>query len=627
MIGRIRALFGSQRFTKTWLPLGLTFVALGLLNYGLYFRLAPKTVKAVPTVTLPFADTFDSNDHSAWTDLGGTWNISDKTLVQTSPTGYDLGTAVNVKIDPTQPYQVSVNLKKLSDALGGGFLLNMQEAGRRQQSIMTRFNVDAGVVYLIFGYYDATSGFVGQGSTKLDIPVDYTDWVKLTAQVGTDTYQLLVNDKVAASNIPLQFKGGGVGLVTSISSVAFDNYKLEAWSPVAANAQPTNPPASAPTAALTAVAQVPAVTSVAPATDAKPRLADHFDTTGAADGIWTPLAGSWVFDSAEYVQKDTKGFDLTSVYRDPLQNSFRLAVQFRQLQGTGAGILFNMPAANNKNGAHMVRYVENGLTWGYFDANGTFQGQGYAKVAAPDITNHTLEITSDGTNYAISLDGTSLVQGVKLMSASGYFGLTTSESSAAFKSVEVYDAGTASVVQPTAAPSTAVELSVSSGQWTTKDGVITQSDAAPVDTITGVGVSAETFRASVDISLPALADAGGGIVFHMSGRDKPALGYMVRVAKGGQELFWGTYDATGSFKGAGGIPLDAATAGKPIALEIGVHRDNYDIYVNGKLLVSKLPFNDSKGAGLSAQRSGWLGLISFRGPVQFSNLRLTLGGE
>ncbi|MBX3082883.1 MAG: hypothetical protein KF716_14700 [Anaerolineae bacterium] len=621
MIGTIRRLFTSPRFAKTWLPIGLTIVALGVLNYGLYFRLAPKTVKAIPSVELPFTDVFESGDRSAWTDLGGSWQIVDNTLVQTSPTGYDLGTAVNVKIAETQPYQVTVSMKKLSDTLGGGLLLNMQETGRRQQSIMTRFNVDAGALYLIYGYYDATSGFVGQGSTKLDIPTDFTDWIKLSAQVGTDKYQLAVNDKIAAADIPLQFKGGGVGLITSVSSVAFDNYTLQAWSG-------DTSPAVQQSAQPTSVAEVSAPTAVPVAIGNKPRLADHFDQTGNAEGVWLPISGTWVFDNTEYVQKDTNGFDLTSVYYDPLQSTFRLAVQFRHLQGTGGGVLFNMPARDSKNGAHMVRYVADGLSWGYFDSTGVFQGQGYANTALPETASHILEVTSDGVNYAIHLDGALIVEGVKLMSSGGYFGLTTSQSSVAFKSVEVFDAGTVptSNVQPTATSNTAVELSVSSGQWTTKEGVITQNDAASVDSITGVGVSAETFRASAEISLPDLPDAGGGLLFYMSERDNPALGYMVRLGQGGKELFWGTYDAQRVFVGAGSIPLDVTTD-KPIKLEIGVHRDSYDIYVNGKMLVNQLPFNDSKGAGLSVQRSGWLGLISFRGPVQFTNLQLTLGGE
>ena len=146
----------------------------------------------------------------------------------------------------------------------------------------------------------------------------------------------------------------------------------------------------------------------------------------------------------------------------------------------------------------------------------------------------------------------------------------------------------------------------------------TQLDDAKTDYIAGTGVAGESYRASVEITLPdgdELSDAGGGLVFHMNGREDPSSGYMVRFAEGGQEIFWGAYDAEGVFQGLGSSPLDLER-GVPHELTLLVRSGDYDILVDDDVLVSGIPLE---------RESGWIGLISFRGPVSFSNFQLTIG--
>ena len=124
----------------------------------------------------------------------------------------------------------------------------------------------------------------------------------------------------------------------------------------------------------------------------------------------------------------------------------------------------------------------------------------------------------------------------------------------------------------------------------------------------------------MDILLPNAQDypeAGAGVIFHMAERDNPASGYMARFGRAGTEIFWGAYDENGVFTGQGGSPLeDPGNTARTLTLI--VRQESYDILVNGTPIVTDLPH---------VQPGGWLGLISYGGPVTFSNFQLSLGGD
>ncbi|MBK8020820.1 MAG: hypothetical protein IPK19_05160 [Chloroflexi bacterium] len=206
------------------------------------------------------------------------------------------------------------------------------------------------------------------------------------------------------------------------------------------------------------------------------------------------------------------------------------------------------------------------------------------------------------------LDGSSIAEGVPLVSAEGYAALTVSQAAVRFTSAAIQGA----------APETT--FTGVSGDWISENGVITQRTAEMRDFLTTSGIQAERYIVSIDITLPELAtspDAGGGLVFHMGGRENLAGGHMVRFHRGGQELLWGWYDASGVFQYEAGQPLTLSDA-RTHTLTVNVRADQYDVAVDGTAVLNGIPL---RSAG------GWIGLLSFGGGVSFANFRLAITGE
>jgi len=101
----------------------------------------------------------------------------------------------------------------------------------------------------------------------------------------------------------------------------------------------------------------------------------------------------------------------------------------------------------------------------------------------------------------------------------------------------------------------------------------------------------------------------------MEGRDNPATGHLVRFGNGGSEIFWGTYDEQGVFQGQGSSPL-TLDWDEPHTLSLIVTDETFDILVDEVLIIGGVPLQGD---------AGWIGLVSFRGPVSFSDFELTLG--
>jgi hypothetical protein len=662
-----------SKFRSTWLPIILTLLTLVLFNAGLYLRLSPTvTATAAPSI-LPVTDAFDSPTLNKWKPISGDWAIHNNTLEQTNTGGSDLGIVWPLQIDATQPYQFQVDVHFLAGS-NAGLLFNLQQITGRQQSHMIRFNVDQGVVYIIYGFFNDAGDFNGQGSVRLDIAPSNQDWQTLAVQIGPDSYNVLLGGQVKAKGISLHYRGGSVGLITSNSHIAFDNVSIQQWLP---NTSPTTVPAASTGATARATAasggvatQVAVVAAGTPVTGGGQSLYSDRFVAGVSQANWIPFAGDWQFEAGAIVQHQLNGYDLGVAYRDPF-DAVDIKVSLQHRTGFGGGLMFNMPQRNSVNGSSMVRYTEDGkgLTWGTFDAKGTFAGKGYAAVPLAGTDAHQLEVIVAANAYSIQLDGVSIAPNVPITMVRGYIALIASQSVTAFTAVDLLVPGGAATsvatiratasatavatlpatraatvsattaatakstqatipgatVAATAAPGdltltpqTTVGLNPINGKWSIKSGIITQTDNAQADAIAGVGVSADTFRVSVDVALPSdVTDAGGGIVFHMSSRDSPAIGTMVRFGNGGQLVFWGTYDDKSQFLGQGSVPVGQKVGGTH-NLALIVRASNYDILVDGKAVVTRLPLTVT---------TGWLGLIAFRGTVTFSNFQLSLGAE
>lgn len=591
---------------STWLPLGLALASLVILNVGLYTRLAFQPLP--PRFEIPYYEDFSALTLDQYEIFGGDWEIRDQSLVQLSTSGYDLLNFVSINIDPEQPYIFESSVRYLGGTMGGGLIFNAQQTTSRQKSHMMRLNVDADKLWLIYGYFGDDSDFISQGSAPLSIPVDDSTPHRLRVEVSDTRYALLVDDVVMVRDIPLMYRGGAVGFISATSQVAFDDVKVDAPSAPAITqeiTQPTEQVQQAPTAAPDSESQAPLLT-------------DTFDGEGGA-ALWQPISGEWRFEQGAYTQTQAEGFDLSSVYQQTFSPPLTVQATFQHQTGVGGGVLFNLPNGDTKNGGYMVRYFEDGsvIAWGYFDENGVFNGQGSVGVSLPQTTSHTLAVSVSDESYAVNLDGVELAAGIPLYAplASGYVGLTASQSVVTFDNFNVSDARVGAEVGTTTSAAT-IDAALASGQWVVEGSTITQTDTAKTDFIAGTGLAGERFTISVQITLPTdTPDSGAGIVFHMEGRDDPKLGYMVRFGSGGKELFWGQYDEQRNFIGQGGIPVDL-TAGTAHELMLTVRDTSFDIRLDGVAIVEAIPI---------VRNSGWIGLVSFSGPVYFSNVNIKLG--
>lgn len=591
---------------STWLPPGLAGVAMLLLNLGLYTRLDTQQVRL--TFTFPYSEDFAAQSGNPYDEFGGDWEIRDQALVQLSTGGYDLGTLIPLQIPPEQPYRFEATLRYMGGTMGGGLMFNAQQTTSRQKSHMVRFNVDADRLWLIYGYFDDGSNFIGQGSAPLDILPNDSAPHRMGVITAGDTFRLLMDGAIVAENVPLQYFGGTVGFISAASQTTFDDVVVEPADGTPAVAEVT---AAAPTVDATATVETtPEAPQAAPLEQVV--FSETFDPNGPGASLWVPVNGDWQYLDGQYVQQQTDGFDLLSIYQQPMFTPMTIEVTFRHLSGTGGGLMFNLPTASAKQGGHMVRYFEDGsvVAWGYFDDADVFIGQGSTPVDLPQQSSHTLSVTLQEAGYTVRLDGAELVANVPLNTPreSSYVGLSASQSSVAFQKVQVLSQSNSAAATINAAEAT--------GNWSVDGRIITQSNPDLTDFIAGTGVAAERFTISVDILLPPdLPEAGAGLIFHMEGRNDQRLGQMVRFGGGGAEIFWGYYDDSRTFVGQGSVPL---TLGSDVAhtLRLVVRESTFDIRVDDTVVASALPIE---------RGSGWIGLFSFGGPVTFTNVQLVLG--
>ncbi len=579
-------------FQQTYLPLVLAGISLLLLNLGLYGLLASNPRE--PLFALPYIETFAELPSAPYQSFGGDWEVRDESLVQINTVGLDLGTIIPINIAPDEPYRYEVDVRHVGGGIGGGLIFNLQNSNNRQQSHMARFNVDDDGLFLIYGFFGDDSDFQGQGNVPLGSP---SESFRLGVQVYETTYDLTLDEEVVAEAIPLNYQGGSVGLITSASQVVFDNLLVE-------------PLDIAPVEQVgDGVITEPSDTSLEdPVAAASSIYADYFDVAGGADSPWVPFTGEWEFADGALRQTLRTGFDYGIGNVTPF-DTYRFVATIRHEQGQGGGLYFGMAEPNSKSNAHMVRYVhdEDFLTWGYFDADNQYIGQGSAPVDAPGTAVHTLEVLVFDDVYRLMLDGEVLTGDVPLVQDGPHIGLVAAESVVAFESVNITAPGELPAIVDEPVGNDVAET----GTWDVIDTGLVQVEEKEFDFVTGTGFAGETFRLSVDISMSA--GTGGGFVFHTAGRDTPAGGHMVRFDSANDQIFWGTYDGDRKFTGTGSIAyaIDADTS---YALEVEVGPSTFDIFVDDETIVTGIPLQ---------RDSGWIGLVSFSGPITFEDFVLT----
>lgn len=600
-------------FRSTGLPVLLTFIAIVVVNFGLYTRLSSQP--AQDQFALPYAEDFASLTANPYEEFGGDWEIRDQRLVQLDTNGFDLTTFIPLTIAQETPYTFESTLQYFGGSMGGGLLFNAQQVTSRQKSHMVRFNVDNDQLWLIYGYFGDDSNFVGQGSTQVETAPNDKTPKRLQLQVDAGTYDIILDGNLVAQDVPLNYTGGSVGFITSSSQVGFDDVQVIAG---VAEAIVASDVQLAEVTEEAVPAEAP-VTTDAPVTITENLLHNEtFESRGTGQPLWRPISGNWTYQDGALIQEQTDLYDLSNIYQNPVTYPMTYEATFRHLQNVGGGLLFNLTLPNDKNNAHMVRYISdaNVVAWGYFDDSGAFIGQGSAPVNPPGDAPHTLGVAVADDTYQVLLDGEVLATGLQVVNVASpsYVGLTASQSAVAFDEINIYG-GVAPIDQSTTVN---VDNTLATGTWQVDGGTITQTDAEATDYVAGTGLAGEQFTVSVDISfLSDLPDIGAGMIFHMSGRDTPAGGYLVRFANGGGSIFWGQYGTDGRFVGEGDASLQS-TDDNTKTLTLVVRQSSFDIQVDEQLVAENIPLNST---------SGWIGLLSFRGPVEFSNLNILLGEQ
>lgn len=419
------------------LAFGLWVAANGILFFAIYGD-------TLTPLTLPYMETFTTQQRVDYRQFGGKWHIQEQALVQGDDQLADLFAVIPLTFEEDQAYQFGTHLQVLSGLNGGGLLFNMQRKGEKRQSHLVRFGLDGARPYLVFGYFDKNDEFVEQGALPAPEISQGTD---LAVVVYDNFYDVIVNGQPQQQNIPLRYNGGRVALTTWFSRVRFDDVVLTAAEqPFLATGMPpasvgvTTAPVVTPTFTVPLTATTPA--SLTAALTPERAVTDWLYSQNFAAGVdqiqWTAFSGDWRFTPDALVQQQSDGYDYSISYAGSF-SQYTIRVGFQHRGGlAGGGMLFNMPNATDKVGGHLVRYYEGrALVWGYFDAQGNFVGQGDQAVDPPGDGVHTLQVISNGGVYTVLLDDRLVVENVPLLSQQGHIGLTASQSIVAFKTIEV----------------------------------------------------------------------------------------------------------------------------------------------------------------------------------------------
>ena len=167
-----------------------------------------------------FIDTFEQQD-PAWTPMTGSWEWTEGALVQTDDTGFDYITQLDTQLPET--YDLTVSTQALSAELGAGVILGQPNLGSRKGAYIVDFT--SGGSFLRWGQYDPESGaytYIG----GLNVGTEAADPHDLLIEVRTDTTLVHLDGTYIGAFDPIG--PGTAGLVTSESSVSFDDFNIEA---------------------------------------------------------------------------------------------------------------------------------------------------------------------------------------------------------------------------------------------------------------------------------------------------------------------------------------------------------------------------------------------------------------
>ncbi len=573
-----------------------------------------------------YTSDFDQEPGGAgWVPISGSWQIASEQMVQSDSNFADA--AIGYETSTFENYTLRATFNHL-EGHGAGVLFNMPSPYSINGAHLVRYSDETDSI--IWGSYDSNGVFNRQGFVDALPPDNETHTLQIFS--GNNSYDIFLDEEMIARDVPLVSSQGAVGLITSRSSAAFSHVEVfplfgASSTPVTSVNQATSTPlpkaTNTPEPKVTqtkAAAAEP--TQVVVATPIK------VDAVGGgespylgvfegklSDAGWKIINGDWKFANGNFEQTKVDGFDFASVYTKTAFTKFSIQTGFSHVEGSGAGILFNMPTTERLAGASMVRYSDkrdNAIVWGYFDINGVYKNQGYADVPNAGTDRHTLRVVSGEKSYSIYLDDRLVVQAVPYESGytSGYFGLVTSRTHVVYDEVAVDGVG--AIFKGTYESMDGfTDQRIVSGQWTVENNKAVQTVSDVSDYVWNTGVQASEYTVSAKITLPDTSDSGGGFIIHMSERGTKNNSYIIRLKDGGEAIWWGAINAEGQFKGQGSSPIEKS--GQTFVLKLVVKLDSLSIYVNDVEI--------AKDITISSQE-GWIGLLAYGGPITFEDVLL-----
>ena len=159
------------------------------------------------------------SDQSQWRVLTGDWRLGSEGLVQLNTRAFD-NTIVHA--GQFSDFTMRTRLQHLN-GVGGGVVFSIPPGSTAKSGHMIRYMEDG---ILAWGYFDEQGVFQGQGAA--DVPTAGDDIHTLAVAVGSDSYDITLDDVPVAEDVPLVINEGRIGLTASRGVVAFKEVVITA---------------------------------------------------------------------------------------------------------------------------------------------------------------------------------------------------------------------------------------------------------------------------------------------------------------------------------------------------------------------------------------------------------------
>ncbi len=155
---------------------------------------------------------------------------------------------------------------------------------------------------------------------------------------------------------------------------------------------------------------------------------------------WKPATGNWNTASG-VVSIRTKEYDQLLAASYYIYNIQPYSIEVT-LRGIRAGVYFSLDDTDSKVLSHMVRFDENSILTGYFNAAGEFTATNTFTLAKSPANWMILrvDIAPGQKRYEVFVDGVSVGIDNNLVFPSGYVGLEGSDGTSEFRSIRIYGA-------------------------------------------------------------------------------------------------------------------------------------------------------------------------------------------